>query len=191
MQIYLKPYPHSTYTNVPYAPVKGTKNVGYFNVKKYPGKIKQIPELKNEPEMVDLIQKLNKESRFNTFGCDVGTEIRGLIFMKWSFVNLFFTNLDSNKLEGNYYDQVSKFINKYMNDTTENVIVEFIINPTNFHDFERFKNGVKPSEETVLFRGFSLNCKIIGAGVAQDDSADLWKTGIAKVGDFSHLKKHN
>jgi len=117
MQIYLKPYPHNTYTNVPYAPVKGTQNIGYLDVKKYPGKVKSMPELKIAPQMVDLIQRINRESELTTFGCDVGADsyakTHNGIFTKWSFINMFFTELDDNKLEGAYYLLVSDLATAY------------------------------------------------------------------------------
>lgn len=188
MQIYLKPYPHNTYTNVPYAPVKGTQNAGYFDIKKFPGKAMQIPELKNEPLMVEWIQKINKESRLSTFGCDIGAETYQAVHTKWSFINIFLTDLDDNLTEQDYYMMISDFIKQYSDEPSDNIVVEFIINPTNFHDFDRFKKGVRPNEETVLFRGYSLNCKIMGAGDSLDSATELWHTGLNMVGNYLSLE---
>lgn len=183
MQIYLKPYPHQTYCNVPYASEKkrsdGTKNYGFFDVKKYPGKVSKIPELENNDVLKRCIEEINSNSTLATYGCEYNaTKLNDDFLQVWSYVNLYFTNLDENIIEGNYFNLVSKFLSEYAFDIDENIVIEFIINPTNFHNFDKINKGAKPNEETVLFRGFSMNCKIIGVDNNIINATKCWRDGI-------------
>jgi len=198
MQIYLKPYPHSTYCNVPYAPEKRSgmkeQNYGFFDVKKYPGKLKQIPELKEVPEMLSLIENVNKNSIFETYGINfrmeplVGFPVRHVY---WTWVNLGFAELDLNTEESTYYQLIGQFLQDYVEDGKENAIIEFILNPTNFHDRDRFRKGVKPKEETVVFRGWCLNVKIMGVGDTFDGAKQLWQHGADVAKEFLVKYKHS
>jgi len=188
MQIYLKPYPYNVYCNVPYVEEKerfdGSKNYGFKNIKKYKGLIKKIPEVKNFPEFESLITTINSGKIFTTYGCDKKEEALSNFFQSWIFINFYFDNLTLNKTEELYFNLVSDFLKKYSIEKTENLIIEFIINPTNFHDFQRIKKGVKPKEETILFRGFSMNCKIIGVSDNPFHANELRNNGIEYINKF-------
>lgn len=192
MQIYLKPYPHNTYCNVPYAEEKtrhnGTRNYGYKDVKKFRGLIKKIPEVKDSPKLGDLIQKINQEM-FTTSGCDIGVGPVGIYHQSWAFVNFHFDDMDLNHTEENYFNLVAKFLEYFATEQTENLVIEFIINPTNFHDPERIKKGVKPNEDTVMFRGYSINCKIIGVGESIDLAKSIMNLGLDHATEF--LSRYN
>lgn len=190
MQIYLKPYPHNTYSNVPYASAKkredGTQNFGFFDIKKYPGKIKKIPELKNEPELTKFIVDLNKDTCFATSGCGIFKQVYDPNQTYWSFVNIHFADFELNKKESNYIDLIGRFLVGYseVDLEFENAIIEFVLNPTNFHDMEKFKKGAMPSERTVLFPGWSLNVKVLGIGKEEETAKGLWQIGLHNVEEF-------
>ena len=187
MQIYLKPYPHNTYSNVPYAEEDeredGTQNYGFFDVKKYPGKIKKIPELVDEPELTDFVMRLNKESIFASSGCGIYRATYGTNQTYWSFVNIHYAEIELNKEENQWYEQVGAFLMRYgsVDLAYENAIVEWTMNPTNFHDVGK---GKKPSEDTVLFQGFSMNVKLLGIGPDEETAKGLWKIGLHNVNEF-------
>ncbi len=187
MQIYLKPYTYNNYCIVPYSEEKerhdGTRNYGYKDVKKFKGLIKKIPEIKDAPKLGDLIEKVN-QGIFTTYGCDVGFGPVGNHFQSWIFVNFHFDDMDLNYTEKNYFELVAKFLERLANETTENLITEFVFNPTNFHNPERIKKGVKPKEETIMFRGYSMNCKIIGVGESIDRSKSLMNLGLDYITEF-------
>lgn len=193
MQIYLKPYPHNTYCNVPYSSEKvrsdGSRNYGFVNVKKYKGLLKKIPEITNLPKLGELIEKVNAGEAIATYGCDHGVDPIGNYHQAWAFVNLYFDNFDLNHSEEYYLKLVSKFLEQYAADHHENLIIEFISSPTNFHDFEKIKKGATPKEETIEFRGYSMNCKIIGVGATFDDAKTLLNTGLETVGEFLFIYK--
>lgn len=185
MQIYLKPYPYRTNCNVPYPPRDDDK--GFFNIKKYPGQIKKIPELVEWPDLANHIEQINKDSIFATFGCDREIEPLQNLHLVWSFVNLYFPNiLDNNgaKAEGRYNELVGNFLIEYARDTSGNTNIEFIMNPTNYHDFDKIKKGAISSERTLLFIGWSLNIKILGVGPTLEEAKDLWKHGIERTTEF-------
>lgn len=190
MQIYLKPYPHNTYSNIPYAAEDeredGTQNFGFFDVKKYPGKIKKIPELIAEPELTDFVVKLNKESIFASSGCGIYKATYGKNQTYWSFVNIHFANIELNRKENQWYEQVGAFLMRYgdIDLAHENAIVEWIMNPTNFHDMKKIRKGAKPNEDTVLFQGWSLNVKLLGIGPDEETAKELWKIGLRNVNEF-------
>lgn len=186
MQIYLKPYPHQTYCNVPYVSEKkrvdGTRNYGFFDVKKYPGQLAMIPELRDNEILTRCIKEINLNSELATYGCEYNANRLNDDFLQvWSYINLYFADLDENKIEGNYFKLVSSFLSDHALDVEENIVVEFFINPTNFHDFVKIKNGSKPKEETVLFRGFSMNCKITGVAADIIQATNLWRDGISNL----------
>ena len=190
MQIYLKPYPHNTYSNVPYAfsdeREDGTQNYGFFDVKKYPGLIKKIPELKDEPDLTKFVVDINKESCLATSGCGVYKQVYGENQTYWSFVNMHFADFELNRKESSYIDLVGRFLvsNSEVDIKFENAIVEFILNPTNFHDLAKFKKGAAPSEKTVLFTGWSLNVKVLGIGKDEASAKDLWKIALHNTEQF-------
>ena len=187
MQIYLKPYQHKTYTNVPYAADKDTSvNAGYMDLYNYPAKINQVPELKNNPELKELVQEINKHEIY-TFG--VGLNWDPLLQASgWhefsSYVNVAFNNDANNETDKMYLKLVGTFLLE--NDIPENdaVTINFIINPTNFHDFERFSKGVKPKEETVKYRGFSLNVNVSGLGQDPKTAVAHWSEGVKFLTEF-------
>jgi len=192
MQIYLKPYPHNTYCNVPYADERerhdGTRNYGYKDVKKFKGLIKKIPEIKEAPNLSDLIQQTN-EGILTTYGCDVGVSPAGNYHQAWAFINFHFDDMVLNHTEECYFNLVAKFLEYFATEQTENLIIEFVTNPTNFHDPVRIKKGVTPREETVMFRGYSINCKIIGIGETVNLSKVAMNLGLYHVTEF--LSKYN
>jgi hypothetical protein len=186
MQVYLKPYPHKTYTNVPYAPDKDKNiNAGYLDLYNYPAKINQVPELKNNPELKTLVEKINSKELY-TFGCGLNWDPL-LQATGWhefsSYVNLAFLNDDHNLTDKYYLKLVGTFLLDNIPDN-DSCTITFIVNPTNFHNFERFANGVKPKEETVTHRGFSLNIGI--SGLAEDPKTAVahWAEGVKFVTDF-------
>ena len=188
MQIYLKPYPHNTYSNVPYASEKvradGSRNYGFVNVRKYKGLLKKIPEITTLSELGNLIEKANSGQTIATYGCDHGIAPLGIYHQAWAFVNFYINDLELNHSEEHYLKLVSQFLVEYAADHHENLIVEFITNPTNFHDFKKIKKGSTPKEETIEFRGYSMNCKIIGVGPTIEDAKNLLDTGLETVGEF-------
>lgn len=177
-------YHHSTYCNVPYASQKGTKNLGFFDVKKYPGQIKKVSELANKPEFYNLVKSINEDSIFATYGCDYGVEHETYLYEVSSFVNLYIYDLEVNEHEGIYNDIVGTFLKKFADNDQDKTMIDFTINPTNFHDFGRIRKGVKPKEETVVFRGWSLNCKIIGVADNLEQTEQSWLYGIDKCTEF-------
>jgi len=185
MQIYLKPYAYRTNCNVPYPPRDDDK--GFFNIKKYPGLIKKVPELVEWPDLADCIEQINKNSIFATYGCDRQIELLQNLQLVWSFVNLYFPVISDNdgaEAEGRYNELVGSFLIKYAKDTHGNTNVEFIMNPTNYHDFDKIKKGAAPSEKTFLFIGWSLNIRVLGVGPTLEEARDLWKHGIERTTEF-------
>lgn len=190
MQLYIRPYPHSTYTNMPYDKVKGTANYGFFDIKKYPGKIKDIKEVTQFPRMVDLIKVINSLELLRTFGCDISYDVitfQPKTVLK-SYINLCYDSEDTNKYESMYYKFIADLLKLYdEKHKSENSIIEFIINPTNFHSMEKYKKGVSIAQKTLLYSGYSLNISILGMG---DDSATAYKAWESAI-DFitNNIKK--
>lgn len=190
MQLYLKPYPYQTFANVPYAAEKkrtdGSRNSGFFDVKKYPGQLKNIPEIKEWPELKELIEQINLNSNLSTFGCDTGIDaVPGSPYMQvWSFLNLHFDDMSQNESEEEYFKLIGDFLYYSSTDNEENTVVEFITSPTNYHDKDKFKKGATPSEKTKLFQGWSLNCKVVGIGINNIEARGRWQYGMDKVTNF-------
>ncbi len=190
MQLYVKPYPHQTFANVPYSAEKkrgdGSRNHGFFDVKKYPGHLKKIPEIKELPEMLELIERINKHSLLTTFGCDEGIDpVPGSSYVQvWTFINLHFDDMKHNESEEEYFKLIGDFMYYSSKDVEENAVVEFITSPTNYHDKVKFKKGAKPSEKTKLFQGWSLNCKVVGIGSNNIEARGLWQHGMEKITHF-------
>lgn len=185
MQIYVKPYAHRTNCNIPSLP--RDNDMGFFNIKKYPGLIKKIPELVEWPDLANCIEQINKNSIFATFGCDRGIEPLQNLHLIESFVNLYFPYIQDNvggEAEGKYNELIGNFFIEHARDTFGNTNIEFVMNPTNYHNFDKIKKGAIPSEKTLLFIGWSLNVKILGIGETLKDAHDLWKYGIDKTTKF-------
>ena len=171
MQIYLKPYPYRTNCNVPYPPRDDDK--GFFNIKKYPGLIKKVPELMEWPDLANCIEQINENSIFATFGCDRGIEPLQNLQLVESFVNLYFPEIPDNigdEAEGRYNELVGNFLVRYARDKFANTNIEFILNTTNYHDFDKIKKGATLSEKTLLFIGWSLNIKILVVGPTLEET---------------------
>ena len=94
MQLYVKPYAHNTNCNIPYPPRDNDK--GFFNIKKYPGLIKKVPELAEWPDLANCIEQINKDSIFATYGCDRGIEPLQNLHLVESFINLYLPNIHDN-----------------------------------------------------------------------------------------------
>lgn len=184
MQIYLKPYAYRTNCNVPYPPRDANK--GFFNIKKYPGLIKKVPELMEWPDLANHIEQINENSIFATFGCDCEIEPLQSLHLVWSLVNLYFPIISDNgaEAEGRYNELIGNFLIKYARDTVGNTNIEFTLNPTNYHDFDKIKKGAAPSEKTLLFIGWSLNIKVLGVGPTLEEARDLWRHGIERTTEF-------
>jgi len=185
MQMYLKPYPYRTNCNIP--SLSRDDDKGFFNIKKYPGLIKKVPELIEWPDLANCVEQINKNSIFATFGCDRGMEQLPDLQLIWSFVNLYFPEVydnDGAEAEGRYNEIVGKFLIEYARDTYGNTNIEFTMNPTNYHDFDKIKKGATPSEKTLLFIGWSLNIKILGVGATLEDAHNLWKHGLERTTEF-------
>jgi hypothetical protein len=187
MQIYLKPYAHKTYTNVPYAPAKDKNvNSGYLDLYNYPAKINQVPELKNNPELRILVEQINQHELY-TFGCGLNWD-PVLQATGWhefsSYVNLAFVQDEHNLTDKYYLKLAGTFLLQDTIPEKDAVTINFIINPTNFHSFQRFSKGVKPKEETVTHRGFSLNLSISGLSEDPKTAVAHWAEGVQFVTDF-------
>lgn len=185
MQIYLKPYPYRTNCNIPSLPRSDDK--GFFNIKKHPGLIKKVPELVEWPDLANCVEQINKNSIFATFGCDREIEPLQNLQLVWSFVNLYLpviSDNDGTEAEGRYNELIGNFLIKYARDTFGNTNIEFMLNPTNYHDLDKIKKGATPSEKTLLFVGWSLNIKTLGVGSTLEEARDLWKHGIERTTEF-------
>ena len=91
---------------------------------------------------------------------------------------------DGAKAEGRYNEIVGNFLMEYARDTYGNTNIEFIMNPTNYHNFDKIKKGAVPSERTLLFIGWSLNIKVLGVGPTLEEAKDLWKHGVERTTEF-------
>lgn len=185
MQVFLKPYAHKTFTNVPYSSDKN-ENAGYIDLYNYPDKIKELPEVKNNPELESLIKAINQHELY-TFGCglhwDPFLQSSGWYeFASW--INLAFLKDQNNASDDMYLKLIGTFLMSEKKLENEAVTVDFRLNPTNFHDFKRFSMGVSPKEETVKFRGFSLNINICGFGDDSNIALQNWQQGINFVTEF-------
>lgn len=188
MQIYLKEYSYETPCNVPYAREKaredGSQNFGFMNVKKFPGQLKNIPELKKMPVLGDFVESVNAESNLSTYGCEYSANNLENQTEVWSYVNMNFEDDEMNKSKEHYLDLISRFIAHAKEDKIEFAVVEFIINPTQFHDREKVKKGAKPSEKTVLYQGWSLNIKVTGFAETLELAMGSWMHGILFMKKF-------
>lgn len=124
------PYPKS---NLP-----GSKNIGYFDLKRYPSRIEAISELKGWDELKGLVTLVNKtDSIFRSLRCDVAqnrprTELGE--YKISSYVTVAFEILDWNVKE-NYkqlYDEFLLFARSRR--PVEHSIVEFELVPTSYND---------------------------------------------------------
>ncbi len=61
-------------TGIPYGPASretGARNFGYFDLKRFPSLIDEVPELRDSPALFKLVQRLNRQdSIFRTLGCN-------------------------------------------------------------------------------------------------------------------------
>ena len=126
--------------------------------------------------------RLNKESIFASSGCGIYKATYGTNQTYWSFVNIHYAEIELNKEENQWYEQVGAFLMRYgsVDLAYENAIVEWTMNPTNFHE----PKVKKPNEDTVLFQGFSMNVKLLGIGPDEETAKGLWKIGLHNVNEF-------
>ncbi len=112
-------------------------NHGYFDYKRNPDQISNIPEVKDWPELEDFIRAINRsEGFFRTLGCDVGyTDVQSGVVNLKSYVDIAFEVLEINFDKFNYYlifDRFTDHLKRY--GIPNNVSAEFVIQSTVFND---------------------------------------------------------
>lgn len=162
----------------PYQPEVKEKSVnyGYFDYKRNPDRISDIPEVKGWPEFEDFIRAINtSEGFFRTLGCDVGyTDVQGggIVNLK-SYVDIAFEVLEVNFDKSNYYlifDRFTDYLKRY--GVPDNVSAEFVIQSTVFNDHK-----VK-GEESRRKVGWSLTLRLHGVGRTVEEARAAWRAGV-------------
>lgn len=151
-------------------------NYGYFDYKRNPEQISNIPEVKDWPEMEDFIRAINaSNSFFRTLGCDVGytnAQGEGIINLK-SYVDIAFEILEINFNKYNYYlifDRLNDYLRHYS--VPNSVSAEFTIQYTVFNDHK-----VEGKEDQKKM-GWSLVLRLHGVGRTIEEARAAWGAGL-------------
>jgi hypothetical protein len=77
----------------------------YIDLRRQPGRIDELPELRRWPALRDAVRRLNSDqSAFRTLGCEHRTERRGDSFLLRAYVQLAFAERDRCFEEVEYYE---------------------------------------------------------------------------------------
>lgn len=136
-------------TGVPYLPQQrqqpDASNFGYFDLKKSPRVIDDIPELKDRPELRSLIEELNsKNSFFRTVGCDAWDLEDQPQTGQWvsrEYVQVAFELLELN--HGQNWDSLFRLINSFDANLTasKDIGVDLWHKSVSFRGDEKLRNS--------------------------------------------------
>jgi hypothetical protein len=134
---------------VPYLPQQRqepeSSNFGYFDLKKNPRVIDDIPELKDRPELRSLLEELNSEnSFFRTVGCDawdLEDQPRTGEWISGGYVQVAFKLLDLN--HGQNWDSLFRLINSFDANLTDSkeIGVDLWHKSVSFRGDEKLRNS--------------------------------------------------
>lgn len=156
-------------------------NHGYFDCKKEPGRISEIPEVKEWPEMERFIRDVcSAGSLFRTLGCDVGfsKETDGFIHVK-SYVDVAFEILRMNFHKVNYYlvfDRLSDAIRQQS--IPDSVVANCSVQYTVFND-----HAIE-GESNTWAQGWSLVFRLDSAAVTAEDARLHWGSALDVIRHF-------
>ncbi len=183
MKVYLTPQTGMR-TGVPYSPVHrpgGYDNYGYFDLKRRPEDINKIPEIRDLPELRQLIVMLNApNSLFHTLGCEKSfapsenpqykRRMNSYFDIVYEVVNW---NLDTKNFEG-LYAKFEEFAGS-KGDLPNSFGVEFALGITIFN-------------EHANLTGLHTAIWNFGYGKNDAEAKREWRKGIAIVKEFFEIE---
>lgn len=169
----------------------GSKNHGYFDLKRNPARINDVPELKGFPELKRFVQMMNgPESHFRTLGCEkVFSPSDSPLFKRKlvTFVDFAFEVVEWNATKTNcegLYRAFEEFVGS-KGDLPNTYGVEFSIGPAVFNDHPPVVAGVDqhrtPGECMV---GWITAIWIFGYGGSDDAARKQWALALRIVHEF-------
>lgn len=143
-----------------------SSNIGYADLKKFPEKIDELPELKEWDELKSLIKSINNiENIFRTLRCDVSqSKDRKVDFKVTSYVTLAFEILDWNVKEN--FKELFKDFSKFSKSVQPSklTVVEFELIPTSYNDHS--------------YNAWSIDIWNHGFGMSERFARSNWSKGI-------------
>jgi hypothetical protein len=154
-------------------------NHGYFDYKRNPEQIPNIPEVQDWPELEEFVRSVNaRNSFFRTLGCDVGhtdREADGYIHLK-SFVDIAFEILELNFEKLNYYLTFDRLMeDRRYYQLPNNVSADYVIQYTIFNDHK--PEGLDDKRKT----GWSATLRLHGIGRTEEEARNAWAAGLQFV----------
>ena len=155
----------------------GGGNAGYFDLKKEPEKISDIHELKNWPELRELVTLINhQDSFFRTLRCQVFLSgiPENLRFKRacFSYTTIAFEILDYNLSEGCHEElrqAIAKYATEFLSECCTHIELE--LTSTSYNE-----RGVS--------RGWSLTIHVWGLGQENKEAREAWAMGIRALYNF-------
>ena len=165
------------YLCLPYAAERGHDHVnhGYFDLKRNPSHIREVPELYGWPELAEMVRIANDhDSLFRTLGCEVvSMDFDDSVLKKRlvSYVDIAFEILSLNTEKENYhrlYQRFGEFASPLQ--LPGNVSILFEICPTYFAAHQ--------------FQGWRLTLWNAGVGRTDGEVRAAWHLGVEVFKDF-------
>jgi hypothetical protein len=150
-------------------------NHGYFDLKRNPGKIPEIPEVQHWPELREFLTSVNDpRSLYRTLGCAVGvaqSDDSAYQIKVGGYVDIAIEVLGFNTTKENFIDLVNQFA-AYVDPPKQpmNIFIRFNVTPTVFGDHK--------------MKGWSLNTYIWGYGQSETEAREMWVVGLRLFQDF-------
>jgi hypothetical protein len=163
---------------VPYPPKhSNSENAGYFDLKKEPSRISELPELKGWPEFETFIKAVNsRASFFRTLRCDVWlaspsghTYLNKIVV---GYATIAFEILEFNTSKGCFDELRNRFL-KFAPASLKwpTTVIHFKHIPTSYNN-----HGIA--------RAWSEDIEIHGLGINDNDARVSWLKGLLVVEDF-------
>lgn len=150
-------------------------NHGYFDLKRNPRHISEVPEIYGWPELEDIIETANRrDSIFRTIGCEIvlmDLDDPKLKKRLVSYVDLAFEVLSLNGEKENYYQlfrRLEEFAAPFQ--LPGNVSLLFEICPTSFAEHQ--------------FQGWRVSLWNAGVGRSDSEARAAWHLGVEVVRHF-------
>ena len=169
---------HEDGLGIPYATTidSDCNNAGYFDLKKDPSKIVEIPELRDWPEFQGLIRSVNSDgSFFRTLRCDVWfASLSG--HPKFKRLAVGYATIAFEILNNNSKDNFAELRNRFLRFAPQcsqwpETVIYFKHIPTSYN-------------EHGIARAWSEDIEIHGMGINDKDARKAWLKGLRVVHEF-------
>jgi hypothetical protein len=164
---------------VPYRKPNTQASHAYIDLKAEPGKVSLLPELKNWPELADLIRSVNETDYYKTVGSGAWLDKRGGIVRFHSYLQFCFDERAVNEDAMHYYYVFHQFARHFDTKATpDDLRLSFVVTRTDF-------NG-----EPQPLIGWSAQVIINGEGRTSFDARFVPNKGYRLLVDFLASHKY-